>query len=66
MTMYIEKYDTKYTVIEKNSNEALQALWVELHFSNTANVMCNIVYRQHNSPEQFQKYFKETSENKCL
>ena len=25
MTMYIEKYDTKYTVIEKNSNEALHA-----------------------------------------
>ena len=62
MTMYIEN-DTKYTVIEKNSNEAFQALWVKLHFSNTANIICSIVYWQHNSPEQFQKYFKETSEN---
>ena len=59
--MYIES-DIKYTVIEKNSNEAFQALWVEFHFSNKANIICGVVYRQHNSPERFQKYFEETVE----
>ena len=59
--MYIES-DIRYTTIEKNSNEAFQALWVELHFPKKANVICGVVYRQHNSPEKFQKYFEETLE----
>lgn len=37
--MYIEN-DIKYTVTENNSNEAFEALWVELHFSNKANITC--------------------------
>ena len=60
--MYLEN-NIKYTVIESNSNEAFEALKVELHFSNKANIICGVVYRQHNSPEQFQKYFEETLEN---
>ena len=31
--MYIDS-DFKYEVLEKTSNEAFQALWVEIHFTN--------------------------------
>ena len=61
MLVYIES-DIRYTIIEKNSNEALQSLWVEFHFPKRANVICGVVYRQHNSPEKFQKHFEETLE----
>ena len=57
--MYIDS-DLKYTVIEETSNEALQALWVEIHFPDKANILCGVIYRQHNSPEQLQTYFNET------
>ena len=52
-----------YTVLEKSSNEAFQALWVQIHQTNAANVICRVLYRQHNSPEHFLKYFEETVEN---
>ena len=55
--------ELKYTVLEKSSNEAFQTLWVEIHQTNAANIICGVLYRQHNSPEQFLKYFEETSEN---
>ena len=54
--------DSEYTVIEKISKEAFQALWVELHLTKKANIICSVVYRQHNSPEHFQEYFDETIE----
>lgn len=60
--MYIDT-NFRYNVIEKNSNEAFQALWIEIHFSNKANIICGVIYRQHNSPESFHKYFDETIEN---
>ena len=60
--MYIDS-ELRYTVLEKSSNEAFQALWVEIHQSNAANVICGVLYRQHNSPEHFLKYFEETVEN---
>ena len=60
--MYIDS-DFKYEVLEKTSNEAFQALWVEIHFTNAANIICGVIYRQHNSPEIFLKYFEETVEN---
>ena len=60
--MYIDS-DFKYEVLEKTSNEAFQALWVEIHFTNAANIICGVIYRQHNSPETFLKYFEETVEN---
>ena len=40
-----------------------QALWVEIHQTNAANVICRVLYCQHNSPEHFLKYFEETVEN---
>ena len=60
--MYIDS-ELRYTVLEKSSNEAFQALWVEIHQTNAANIICGVLYRQHNSPEQFLKYFEETAEN---
>ena len=42
---------------------AFQALWIELHPRKHANITCRVVYRQHNSPELFQKYFDGTIEN---
>ena len=59
--MYID-HDLQYTVIEKTSNEAFQSLWVEINFAKKANVICGVLYRQHNSPERFLAYFEETIE----
>ena len=59
--MYIDS-ELRYTVLEKSSNEAFQALWVEIHQTNAANIICGVLYRQHNPPEQFLKYFEETAE----
>ena len=54
--------NVKYRVIEKISSRAFQALWVELQFEMKSNIICDIIYRQHNSPESFQTYFDETLE----
>jgi hypothetical protein len=51
-----------YKLLEKISNQAFQAMWIEISFESKKNVICGIVYRQHNSPEQFQQYFEETIE----
>ena len=59
--MYI-KSDLNYTVIEKSSEDAFQALWIEIHLSKRPNIICGIMYRQHNTPERFQEYFDETLE----
>ena len=37
-------------------------LWIEIHLSNGPNIICGIMYRQHNTPERFQEYFDETLE----
>ena len=59
--MYI-KDSLNYTIIDKTSNEAFQALWIEFHLSRQPNIICGVVYRQHNSPQQFLDYFEETIE----
>ena len=59
--MYVNT-SLNYTVLEKTSNEAFQALWIELEFLKDKNVICGVIYRQHNSPEQFQTYFDMTLE----
>ena len=33
---------------------------MEIFFVNKKNIICGILYRQHNSPERFQQYFDET------
>ena len=52
----------KYTVIEKTSEEAFQAFWIEIQFLRKSNIICGIIYRQHNSPHRFQEYFDLTLE----
>ena len=59
--MYL-KSDLNYTWIEKSSEDAFQALWIEIHLSNRPNIICGIMYRQHNTTERFQEYFDETLE----
>ena len=59
--MYLNS-SLKYTVIERTSDEAFQALWVTIHFANKSDITCGVIYRQHNSPEKFLSYFEETVE----
>ena len=61
--MYIDNC-LKYTVVENISNEAFQALWIDISLPKRSNIICGVIYRQHNSPESFLKYFEETIE-KC-
>ena len=49
-----------YSVLEKASTESFQALWIEISFVKKKNVICGVLYRQHNSPESFLKYLEET------
>ena len=51
-------------VIEKTLSRAVQALWVELQFERKSNIICGVIYRQHNSPESFQAFFDETLEKR--
>ena len=44
----------------KASTESFQALWIEISFVKKKNVICGVLYRQHNSPESFLKYLEET------
>ena len=51
-----------YNVLGKTSNEAFQALWVEISFVNHKNIVCGIIYCQHNSPDYFLTYRDKTIE----
>ena len=46
-----------YTVIERTSNEAFQALWIELQLAKQRNIICGVIYRQHHSAEGFFRLF---------
>ena len=35
---------------------------LKFNFQKRKNVVCGIIYRQHNSPEKFQEYFDSTVE----
>ena len=59
--MYINN-NLRYSVLERTSNQSLQALWIEIHFENKKNIICGIIYRQHNSPETFLSYFENALE----
>ena len=59
--MYIHN-NFNYTVIERACDEAFQALWGEIHIAKKSTVICGVIYRQHNSPENFLNYFKQTVE----
>ena len=51
-----------YRILDKTSNEAFQALWVEISFVKKKNIICGVLYRQHNTPHHFLRYFDETIE----
>lgn len=56
-------YETfNYKVLERTSNEAFQAMWIEISFVKKKNVICGVMYRQHNSPDHFHSYFEDTIE----
>ena len=59
--MFIDE-SLDYKVLEKTSNTAYQALWIQILFSGKKNIVCGIIYRQHNSPEVFQNYFENAIE----
>ena len=59
--MYIDER-FQYQTIERCSNEAFQALFIELHLPKSTNIICGVLYRQHNSPERFQESFDSTME----
>ena len=51
-----------YNVLEKTSNEAFQRLWLEISFVNHKNIVCGIIYPQHNSPYYFLTCLDKTIE----
>ena len=53
------KESLNHNVLEKTSIWAFQALWIEISFVNNKNIICGIIYCQHNSPEYFQSYFED-------
>ena len=53
----------KYTVFDKVSDEAFQSLWIEIQLPQKSNIICGIIYRQHNSPKRFQEYFDVNLKN---
>ena len=57
--MYITNI-LKYKVTEKLSNEAFQEIWIEIPYSNKPNLICEVLYRQHNSPQSFLDYLDLT------
>ena len=46
-------------MIERTSEEALQALWIDIQFFGRPNIICGIIYRKHNSPQGFQDDFDD-------
>jgi hypothetical protein len=59
--MYINS-SMNYKILEKSTTNFFQALWIEILMSKGANIICGIIYRQHNSPDDFLNYFEETIE----
>ena len=63
--MYV-KDCLKCTAIERTSEDAFQALWIDIQFFGRPNVICGIIYRKHNSPQGgSQDYFDEALERIC-
>lgn len=59
--MYID-YTFNYKVLEKCSNESFQALWIEIILPKNANIICGVIYRQHDAPDRFLSYLDQTIE----
>ena len=59
--MYIS-HKLRYTVIENTSEDAFQALWIEIQNSGKSNTYRLWHYLTNNSPLRFQEYSDETLE----
>jgi len=59
--MYINN-ELNYSVIEQISNSCFQALWIEIFCKSRKNIICGVLYRQHNSPEEFIQYLDRSLE----
>ena len=57
--MFIDE-TLNYHVLERVSNEAFQAVWIQISFEKVKNIICGIIYRQRNSPDRFKQYFEES------
>ena len=56
-----EQYN--YRDIRKTANNEFQSLWTEISFvKKKKNIICAIMYRQHNNPDRFLQYFEESVE----
>jgi hypothetical protein len=53
--MYIDNM-LEYIMLEKCSDDAFQALWIEIINSEKKNINCGVIYRQHNNPNCFMAY----------
>ena len=51
-----------WNMIEKVSDEAFQSLWIEIQLPQKSNIICGMIYRQHNAPKRFQEYFDDKLE----
>ena len=63
----------EYIVLEKCSNDAVQALWIEIINNDKKNIICGVIYRQHNNPNCFMAYldqmlekFTSTGKSLCI
>lgn len=52
-----------YRIINRASNIHFQALWIEILNPKAKNVICGLVYRQHNNAEVFLEYLSNTLED---
>ena len=59
--MYINNR-LNYSVVEKTTNSSFQALWIQFHFETKKNVLCGVIYRQHDKPVNFLEYLEEVLE----
>ena len=55
----------RYKIISCISNTSFQALWIEILNPKAKNIICGIVYRQHNNPEAFLEYLSNALEDIC-
>ena len=60
--LFINDTLSDYDILEKTSTIDFQALWIEIQLTKDKNIICGILYRQHNSASRFLSYFEETIE----
>ena len=54
-----------YRILEKESTSSFQALLCELNMRKGKNIICGVVYRQHNCPDHFLDYLSSKLETLC-